>query len=158
MIKLKLLEVNKELIKEAEDFFDKDYLKDLKETKFHSYEDSIVSRYMVSKLASEELGIANYVPALDFEEEQFENFTYAISHKDWNIFVWISDDFLWLDIEKYKERDESVFEYFTDRELDILGWKNFTSFYTWWTAKESLIKFFSNYQLTICMMLRFLEL
>jgi hypothetical protein len=57
------------------------------------------------------------------------------------VFVWISDDTLWVDIERYKQRDESVYEYFTDKELQILGWKNLESFYIWWTAKKSLIKY-----------------
>jgi len=82
MLKLKLLQNSDKLIKEASTFFDEKYANELQKAKPNTFSDSLVSRDMVSKLASEAFEVNDYLPAIDFEDEEFEDFTYSISHKD----------------------------------------------------------------------------
>lgn len=139
---LKLINVDSENINYASEYFDDEYLSDLKSLKPNSYNESLVARYIVSKITDEEFDIDNFVPKIDFDEEEEEvGLYYSISHKQWLIFIWVSEKPIWVDIELITNRDVSVFEYFTNNEWNVLGEKNFDNFYLGWTAKESLLKY-----------------
>ncbi|EKE29784.1 MAG: hypothetical protein ACD_2C00097G0007 [uncultured bacterium (gcode 4)] len=145
MIRLKLLEMSNDILDEALSYFTPEYLSELREMKNEAFAESIVSRYAVSLLAKEEFWVEHFIPKIDFLEEDFEDFCYSISHKNGNILVWISNDTIWVAIEKLLDRDESDYGYFTPGELQTLGWKNQAAFHIWWTAKKSLIKYFESW-------------
>lgn len=120
---LKIQKLNKSLIDRSLSFFDKDYINELK--KKSTFNESIVSRYLIEDLKN---------------IYWYNNKYISISHKKDLVFVWISDKNFWLDIEIIKNRDNSVYDLFTDAEYNCLWWKILDNFYLLWTAKESLIK------------------
>ena len=69
MIKLKLLEISPDILKEANSYFPQDYLDKLRQFKPNSFDSSLVSRYAVSLLAKEVYDIEDFIPEVDFEDE-----------------------------------------------------------------------------------------
>jgi hypothetical protein len=57
------------------------------------------------------------------------------------VFIWVSTEMIWVDIEVYKERDLSLLNQFNNEEYVLLWWKNWINFYILWIAKESIIKY-----------------
>lgn len=118
-------------------YFPLDYVETLKS------KESIVSRYLISKEVENTYKIINYLPKIDYHKiPKFDNnIFWSISHKDNLVFVWVSKNMIWIDIEIYKERDSAVLDKFSIEEYELLWWKNWINFYILWTAKESIIKF-----------------
>ena len=137
-IHLKLIE-NLEDYEKAIAYFPQDYLETLK----YKQKESIIARYEISKLVDKYFWIKKFLAKVDkngvpiFENDIF----WSISHKKDLIFVGISSPgTIWVDIEVIKPRDESLLDIFSEKEYEILWWKNWTNFYTLWTAKEAIIK------------------
>jgi len=132
---LEIKQFNSRLLEEAKDFFSDDYI-------FNKTNESIFSRYLISKEFQKQENI-HYLPMVDSDwiPVFFDKNYWSISHKKWLVFIWISKNKLWVDIEKYKERDISLLIQFDDSEYEILWWKNWNNFYILWTAKESIIKY-----------------
>lgn len=132
---LKKLNLDNKILKDAKSSFNINYIE-------NKSDESIVARYIIYKELKRQ-GINNYLPKVDndwipiFVDDNF----WSISHKTWLVFVWISKDKIWLDIEVYKERDTSLLDKFNLEEYNLLGWKNWNNFYILWTAKESIIKY-----------------
>lgn len=124
--------------KDAIDYFPQEY------SSIISSKESLISRYIISTIVDNSFNIKKYLPELDSMWKPvyfYENLYWSISHKENLIFVWVSDDKIWIDVEIYKERDQSILDYFLDWEYELLGWKNWANFYVLWTAKESVIKY-----------------
>lgn len=66
---------------------------------------------------------------------------WSISHKKDFVFLWISRNIIWVDIELYKERSIDFLDFFSEEEYCILLWKTWLNLYILWTAKESVIKY-----------------
>ena len=66
---------------------------------------------------------------------------WSIAHKKDFIFLWISRNIIWVDIELYKERSIDFLDFFSKEEYNILWWKTWLNLYILWTAKESVIKY-----------------
>jgi phosphopantetheinyl transferase len=45
-----------------------------------------------------------------------------------------------VDIEVIRPRDDSLFSSFSEKEWNVIGEKNWESFYLLWSAKEVLVK------------------
>lgn len=106
--------------------------------------ESLVARYIISMYIDNTYNVAKYLPKNDNNKKpvyDLKDIYWSISHKDWFVFVWISDDKIWVDLEIYKERDISLLDQFTNLEYTLLWWKNWYNFYVLWTAKESIIKY-----------------
>jgi len=135
---LKIINNSDIYYKDAIDYFPKEY------SSIISSKESLVSRYIISTIVDNSFNIKKYLPKVDATWKPvylYENLYWSISHKENLVFVWISDTQIWVDIEFYKERDNSVLDYFLDSEYELLGWKNWSNFYVLWTAKESVIKY-----------------
>lgn len=105
--------------------------------------ESIVARYLISMYIDEYYNIKSYYPKIDENWKpifDLDNLYWSISHKDNLVFVWVSNEKIWVDIEIYKDRDLSLLDTFSIDEYNILWWKTWTNFYILWTAKESFIK------------------
>jgi hypothetical protein len=87
MIRFKIQEIDSLVSDEANSYFPEDYLEQLEESKPNSFNESLVSRYLVSKMALGELEIEDFIPEIDVENEDYEDFFYSISHKDDIVFV-----------------------------------------------------------------------
>ena len=127
-----------DLIQKAKNYFPEKYLEKLKDKQ----EESIVARYLISKLAGENFWVKNFLPEIDEEWIPVfkNNIFWSISHKKGIVFVWVSDEKFWLDLEVIKNRDKNIFNIFSDEEYNILWWKTIENFYKIWTAKEAIIK------------------
>lgn len=137
---LKQIELNQEIIDEAIKYFPEDYIRWIKEKS--TFEESLVARYAISRHVSEKYFIDKYLPKTDIDGTPVfdKGFVWSISHKDNLVFVWVSDESIWVDIEIIKQRDISLLDNFAQWEYDILWWKNWVNFYSLWVAKESVIK------------------
>ncbi len=139
---LLITEINDILFKEAIEYFEEDnnYLINIENKP--TFIQSIISRYLISKHIEENFWIKKYYPKTNenwtpiFEK----NIYWSISHKWDYIFIWIWKEKIWIDIEIFKERDISLLDKITEKEYEILWWKNWQTFYTLWTGKESIIK------------------
>lgn len=121
-------------------YFPDDYIQSLKQK--HTFNESIIWRYYISKLVKESYWIDNFYPKVDNNWVPIlDQINWSISHKDWVCFVWVYKDKIWVDIEVVKERDISMFNYFSEKEWEIVWWKSWEHFYILWTAKESIIKY-----------------
>ena len=138
-MKLLLKKVNQKDLEQARNYFTLDYLQNLK----NKQKESIIARYYISLFVKDVFWIENYEPKVNKTWKPiFENGIYwSISHKKDLIFVWVSKQKIWLDIEILKKRDSSLLDIFQDKEYHLLWWKNWENFYTLWTGKESLIKY-----------------
>jgi hypothetical protein len=87
MIKLNISNIEPSIIDEANAYFPDDYLEVLEEFRPNSYNESLVSRFMVATMAHEELEIDDFTPEINIEDEEYEDFFYSISHKENIIFV-----------------------------------------------------------------------
>ncbi len=107
-----------------------------------TYEESLCSRFLIAKLIENSFGIKKYLIKTQEDGTPIweDNIYWSISHKRWHILVWISRKPIWVDIEIYKERNISLFDYIDKKEWEILGEKNWHHFYIWWTAKEGALK------------------
>ncbi|MDD3302767.1 MAG: 4'-phosphopantetheinyl transferase superfamily protein [Candidatus Gracilibacteria bacterium] len=124
--------------KDAIDYFPQEY------SSIISSKESLISRYIISTIVDNSFNIKKYLPELDSMGKPvyfYENLYWSISHKENLIFVGVSDDKIGIDVEIYKERDQSILDYFLDGEYELLGGKNWANFYVLWTAKESVIKY-----------------
>ncbi len=127
------------LTQKSKKYFPKNYLEKL----IDKQEESIVARYLISKLVEENFWIINFLPEINedwiplFSRDIF----WSISHKKGIVFVWIAKQKFWLDLEIIKSRDKNVLDIFSDEEYKILWWKNLNNFYKIWTVKEALIKY-----------------
>lgn len=127
-----------EIYKKNINYFQADYQKIIKSN------EGIVARYLISTYIDKYLNLKNYQPKIDEKWKpifDLNNIYRSISHKDNLVFVWISKEKIWVDIEIYKERDKYLLDTFSIDEYNILWWKNRTNFYILWTAKESFIKY-----------------
>jgi len=119
-------------------YFPKDYLNSLK----HKEKESIIARYIISKLVKKYFWIKKFLLKIDknwvpiFENNIF----WSISHKKDLVFVGVSDRKIGLDVELIKPRDESLLNIFSENEYKILWWKTWENFYILWTGKEAIIK------------------
>ncbi len=118
-------------------YFSLDYLSTLKS------KESIVSRFIISKEVEKKYKIEKYLPKINSDWiPLFDNgIFWSISHKDDLVFIWVSTEMIWVDIEVYKERDLSLLNQFNNEEYVLLWWKNWINFYILWIAKESIIKY-----------------
>ena len=135
-----VLQKNKpDLIQKSKNYFPEKYLKELK----NKQEESIVARYLISKLVEEKFWVKNFLPEIDEEWIPIfkNNIFWSISHKKGIVFVWVSDEKIWLDLEVIKPRDENLLDIFENIEYNILWWKNLENFYMLWTIKEALLKY-----------------
>jgi len=114
---LKIQKLDNRLISDAKKYFNNEYISLLKyKTTFN---ESLVARYLISQ----------------------KRWKYScISHKNNLVFIGVSDIKVGVDIEKYKNRDESVLGIFSNMEYDLIWLKELNNFYLLWTAKESIIK------------------
>ena len=119
-----LQKTSSELIKTSQKFFWEDFCNKLKKQKPWTYKESLVARYLIKK-----------------QQGFLASCNYSISHKKNLVFVWISEEKIWVDIEILKKRDENLLEKFDKKEYEILGEKNWENFYILWTAKEAIIKY-----------------
>jgi len=126
------------LIQKSKNYFPEKYLEKLK----NKQEESIVARFLISKLVGENFWVKKFLPEIDEEWIPVfkNNIFWSISHKKGIVFVWVSDEKFWLDLEIIKNRDKNIFNIFSDEEYNILWWKKIKNFYILWTAKESIIK------------------
>lgn len=141
----KIIKLTKNIIQESIKYFPINYVNSLKNKS--TFNESIVSRYYISKYIEKEYWLIKYLPQVDknwipiFENDIF----WSISHKENLIFIWVNYwnniKKLGLDIEIYKERDLSLLNTFLDEEYKKIWNKNWNNFYILWTAKESIIKF-----------------
>ena len=129
-----LQKTSPELIKTSQKFFWEDFCNELKNQKPWTYNESLVARYLI-KNSPLFFKTSPLAPLLKGEGN------YSISHKKNLVFVWISEEKIWVDIEILKKRDENLFEKFDKKEYEILGEKNWENFYILWTAKEAIIKY-----------------
>jgi 4'-phosphopantetheinyl transferase EntD len=106
-------------------------------------EESIVARFLISKLVEDFFWIKNFLPEINNAWIPIfnENIFWSISHKKGIVFVWVSKQKFWLDLEIIKSRDKNVLNIFSDEEYRILWWKKIENFYKIWTVKEALIKY-----------------
>ena len=127
------------LIQQSFSYFPKSYLERLK----HKQEESIVARFLISKLVEEKYWIKNFLPKVDKNwVPVFENgIFWSISHKKGVVFVAVSKEKIGVDLEIIKERDASLLDSFSNEEYDILWWKTWENFYRLWTGKEAVIKY-----------------
>jgi len=135
-----VLQKNKpDLIQKSKNYFPEKYLEKLK----YKQEESIVARYLISKLVEEKFWVKNFLPEIDEEWIPIfkNNIFWSISHKKGIVFVWVSDEKIWLDLEVIKPRDENLLDIFKNIEYNILWWKSLKNFYMLWTIKEALLKY-----------------
>ena len=127
------------LIQKSFNYFPKNYLEKLK----NKQEESIVARYLISKLIEQNFWIKNFLPEVNENWIPIfkNNIFWSISHKKGIVFVWVAKQKFWLDLEIIKYRDNSVLDIFQKEEYQVLWWKNLENFYKIWTVKESLIKY-----------------
>ena len=114
---LQIQDLNEEIVREANIFIDEETKKECKLKT--TYNESIVARYLIAKN---------------------KNIFSSISHKEEVVFIWTDSKKLGVDLEIYKERDESILDSFSKLEYKKVLWKSWDSFYLLWTAKESIIK------------------
>lgn len=138
---LELKKLDKNILNKSLGFFSNDYINLLKFKPF--FEESIVARYLMSRLVEKNFWYRNYYPegASDWLPVYNDNIYWSISHKKWLVFIWVSDKKLWIDIEVYKNRDISLLNKFSEEEYNILWWKNWDNFYKLWGANEAIIKY-----------------
>lgn len=138
---LLIKELNNDLFDLSTGYFDKDYKSELKSKS--NYKESIVSRYLVSKLVTEHFWIKDYLPCFDdnWKPLFYGDIHFSISHKNNLVFVWVSGKKIWLDIEVYKKREVSLLDIFSEDNYKRLWWKNWHNFYILWTSYESIIKY-----------------
>jgi len=135
---LQIQKITSDLIEQFKNYFPKKYLESLK----NKQQESLVARFLISKLVEKKYWIKNFLPEVDenwipvFEKDIF----WSISHKKWVVFVAISKEKIWIDIEIIKKRDISLLNTFKNSEYKLLWWKNWKNFYVLWTAKEAIIK------------------
>jgi len=137
-----LQKISPKLIKNSQNFFWEDFCNELKKQKPWTYNESLVARYLIKNS-----------PLLI--KERVRGWS-SISHKKNLVFVWISKEKIWVDVEILKKRDENLLEKFKKEEYGILDWKNcrdtpcgypcyspknWENFYILWTAKEAIIKY-----------------
>lgn len=139
-MKLLLKQYNLLDYKKALLYFDEEYIKSLENK--NDPKTSLLARYYISLFVEKEKWIKYYSPIVN--EKWIPIFTnniyWSISHKLRNIFVWVSDKIIWLDVEVLEVRDSSLWTYIEENEWEIIWWKSWLNFYKIWTAKESLIK------------------
>lgn len=137
---LRIESVTQKLVKISLDYFSWEYIEELKLKS--NFNESIVARYLISKLVEKYFKIKWYIPKVDQNwVPMFENSIYwSLSHKNWIIFVWVWDKLLWVDIEVFKERDDSLLNIFSQGNYDALWWKDWNNFYILWTGKEVVVK------------------
>lgn len=135
-MQLKLIITNDDLFFKSCKYFPKKYLTNLLFKPF--FKESIISRYFISNMIWN-----NYLVNVDKKWIPiFDNkYKFSISHKKGVVFIWVSKENLWLDLEIFKERDLSLLVNFYDKEYNILWEKNWINFYILWTANESIIKY-----------------
>ena len=115
---LRIQKLDNNIILKAKKYFSGDFVDNLKNKS--TFNESLVARYLIS---------------------QKSNKYSSISHKEDLVFIWVSDYNIWVDIEIFKKRDMSLLDTFSDREYELIWWKNWKSFYILWTSKESIIKY-----------------
>lgn len=106
---LKIKKINKKILNNALFFFDKKYIEKLKEKS--TFKESLVARYLIKK-------------SPNYEKDIFT----SILHKKDLVFIWVSEEKLWVDIEIIKQRDISLLNSFLDIEYELLWWKNWFYF------------------------------
>ena len=143
------------LIQQSFSYFPKSYLERLK----HKQEESIVARFLISKLVEEKYWIKDFLPKVDenwvpvFEKDIF----WSISHKKGVVFVAVKgwqkinqkifrryikiEEWVGVDLEIIKERDIILLDTFKNSEYKLLWGKNWKNFYRLWTGKEAIIKY-----------------
>ncbi len=137
-MKLQIINTTPSLLKSAKNYFQKEYVFNLKNLP----PESLIARYLVSKKMEGLFGVKNYVPETDengtplFEGGIF----WSISHKEDNIAIAVSGEPVGIDLEIITARDESLFSFFKPYEWEKLGEKTWGNFYRLWTAKEALTK------------------
>lgn len=122
-------------------YFSKEYIQSLWNK--IDIDTSLKSRYRISELMREKLWYNSYIPLsknnwIPIRDKPPYR---SISHKEELIFVWVSKQKIWIDLEKFRERTIEVLNIFTRKEYEILWGKNYHNFYILWTAKESVIKY-----------------
>jgi len=134
---LEIKKINSKDIKIAEKYFWNNFCEKLRKEKPWTYKESLVARYLLSPFLNKE-GIKEW----------------SISHKKDLVFIWTSENKIWVDIEIFKIRDKNLLNKFNKEEYNILSWNktqrakalcwkaiNFENFYILWTGKESIIKY-----------------
>ncbi|MDD2917186.1 MAG: 4'-phosphopantetheinyl transferase superfamily protein [Candidatus Gracilibacteria bacterium] len=132
--------ISTEIIELAEIYFPTDYTSQIQ--KKHTYEQSLGGRYLVSKIVEENWGVLGFLPRVDEGGKPVSEggFFWSISHSQDHVYVGVSGNPIGVDIEVIRTRDESLFGTFSEQEWNILGEKNWESFYILWSAKEALVK------------------
>lgn len=135
---LLIKELDKKLLDLSKSFFEKNYPNE-KNKKSH---ESIISRYLLSRLVEDKFWKKDYVFKFDIDWSPifFDNIYFSISHKKNLVFIWISKKEIWIDIETYKERDLNLLDFFSESNYLKLWRKNRNNFFVLWTAFESIIK------------------
>lgn len=136
-----LYQISPQEIETAESYFPTEYIEKLRHKS--TYNSSIVSRYIISKLVAEKFGVPDFLPRIDtsgkpiFESDIF----WSIAHSGNSVFVCVTKGIpIGVDVEEILPRDPSLLETFTEQEWDKFDTKNWENFYTLWTAKEAVIK------------------
>ncbi len=138
---LKIIKLDDTIFQKALDFFGEDFCKKLKKEKTGTFRESLVARYFLFPLLCKE-------GARGWSQGAEDPCYSSISHKKDLIFIWVSENKIWVDIEIVKQRDISILEKFTSDEYEKLSQQGplgpcnkWTHFYTLWTAKEAIIKY-----------------
>ncbi len=137
---LTLKKINNTLFEKSKKYFKQNYTNSLKNK--HTFKQSLIARYLISKQIEKDFQIKNYYAKIDNNWIPIleNNIYWSISHKKDHIFIWVSKEKIWIDLEILKKRDPSLLEKFKNEEYQTLWEKNWQNFYYLWTAKESIIK------------------
>lgn len=123
------------LVNEARKYFPQEYIKEIEKKAY--FQESLSGRLKISQTIWKK-----YLP----QEKKsipymYDRNCWSLSHKKGVVFFWVSDKALWIDIEIYKQRDNSLFDTFRSEDYQKIWWKNWDSFYILWTAYEAIIKY-----------------
>lgn len=126
----------------AENYFPVSYIDIIKHKL--TYEQSIVARFFVSRIVEDIFWVNLYLPLIDdlWKPVFDEGIYWSISHSSELILVWVGNTPLWVDIEKYKIRDNSLMKFFSNDIWNKIWEKNWDNYYRLWTIYESSIKYY----------------
>ncbi len=115
------------------------YINHLK--KLNKKEESILARKLIIKQVKIYCN-KNFLPEIwnDLKPIYTDGIYWSISHRLGNIFVAVSDQPVWVDIEVCKKRKKDIFDLFDKKEFESLWDINLENFYFLRVAKESFLK------------------
>lgn len=101
-------------------------------------QESLIARYLIAKEIWD--GFMPQVGTKGVPIFTDENY-WSLSHKKGVVFIGVSKEKIWVDIEICKTRDISLLDTFETSDYSMLWEKKWENFYILWTSHESIVKY-----------------